>query len=145
MSNRRAFLVGSGLTAAMSRSAAGAGDRIRLGVIGTGTRGSYMSTVFAGHPDCEVAAMCDVFKPTLTKAAAALQSKPETYVDYRRVLERKDLDAVLVATPDHWHAQMIVEGCQAGTGWFNFFLLCTLLALPGMLLLPKVAPWNGGR
>ena len=114
MSNRRAFLVGSGLTAAMSRSAAGAGDRIRLGVIGTGTRGSYMSTVFAGHPDCEVAAMCDVFKPTLTKAAAALQSKPETYVDYRRVLERKDLDAVLVATPDHWHAQMIVEGCQAG-------------------------------
>jgi predicted dehydrogenase len=114
MPGRRAFLIGSGLTAAMSRSAVGAGDKIRLGVIGVGTRGSYMAGVFAAHADCEVAAVCDVFQPTVEKVAAGLASKPTAYGDYRRVLENKDIDAVLIAAPDHWHAPMIVEAVQAG-------------------------------
>ena len=114
MSNRRSFLITSGMTAAMSRSAAGAGDRIRMGVIGTGVRGAYMATVLAGQPDCDVVAMCDVFKPALEKAAAALPAKADMVSDYRRVLERRDVDGVLIATPDHWHAPMIAEACQAG-------------------------------
>ena len=114
MTSRRAFLASSGVTAAMSRSAVGANDRIRMGVIGAGTRGSYMAPILAANPDCEMVAVCDVFKPTREKAAGALPGKPELYVDYRKVLERKDIDAVLIAAPDHWHARMIVEACQAG-------------------------------
>jgi len=136
MTSRRGFLVGSGLTAAMSRSAVGANDKIRMGVIGFGSRGSYMGPVFANNnPDCEVVAVADVFKPNRDRALTAFQNPrpiapagtagvppaptpqtavPETYVDYRRVLERKDIDAVLIAAPDHWHAQMVIEACQAG-------------------------------
>ena len=116
MTSRRAFLAASGLSAAMSRSAVGANDKIRMGVIGFGTRGSYMGPVFANNnPDCEVVAVADVFKPNRDKAPAAFpNSKPDTYVDYRRVLERKDIDAVLIAAPDHWHSPMIVEACDAG-------------------------------
>lgn len=114
MISRRTFLVSPVLTAAMSRSALGANDKIRMGVIGAGTRGSYMAPIFAGFPDCEMVAVCDVYKPNREKTAAALPGKPDLYVDYRRVLERKDIDAVLIATPDHWHAPMIVEACQAG-------------------------------
>lgn len=114
MHSRRAFVIGSGMTAAMSRSAAGANDKIRMGVIGAGTRGSYMAPIFAKNDDCEMLAVCDVFKPTREKAAAALPGKPELYVDYRRVLDRKDIDAVLIATPDHWHAPMIEAAVAAG-------------------------------
>lgn len=115
MATRRSFLIGSALTAAMSRSAAGANERIRLGFLGTGTRGNYMATVAEEFEDCQILAMCDVYKPNLEKAAAALKvSKPDTYTDYRRVLERKDIDAVFIATPDHWHAPMIIEASQVG-------------------------------
>jgi predicted dehydrogenase len=114
MTSRRGFLMSSGLTAAMSRSAAGANDRIRVGVLGAGTRGSYMAPIFAENPDCEVVAVCDPFRPPREKLAAALPGPPEAYVDYRKALERKDIDAVLIATPDHWHAPMIVEACQSG-------------------------------
>jgi predicted dehydrogenase len=114
MKSRRTFLMGSGLSAAMARSAIGANERIRMGVIGAGTRGSYMAPIFAKNGDCEMAAVCDVFRPNREKAAAELPGKPDMYVDYRRVLERKDIDAVLLAPPDHWHSPMLVEACQAG-------------------------------
>jgi len=115
MSTRRSFLVSSALTAAASRSAVGANERIRVGFIGAGTRGSYMATVAEKHEDCQILAMCDVYKRTLEQAVGKLKvSKPDTYGDYRRVLDRKDLDAIYIATPDHWHAPMIVEACQAG-------------------------------
>ena len=114
MTNRRTFLLNSGLAAAVARSAAGANDRIRVGVIGTGARGRYLAPVFAANADCEVVAICDVFKPNRERTAGLLPGKPELYVDYRRVLERKDIDAVLIATPDHWHAPMTIEACQAG-------------------------------
>ena len=73
-----------------------------------------MSTVFAANPDCEVVAVCDVFQPHREKTAAALPMPAASVVDYRRVLERKDVDAVLIATPDHWHAPMLVEAVQSG-------------------------------
>jgi predicted dehydrogenase len=136
MTSRRAFLVSAGLTAAASRSAVGANDRIRKGVLGFGTRGSYMGPVFAcNNPDCEVVAVADPFKQNCDLALTAFQKPkpigatgfapgpppptpqtavPDTYADYRRVLDRKDVDAVLIAAPDHWHAQMIIEAGSPG-------------------------------
>jgi len=114
MTSRRAFLVSSGLTAAISRSAVGANDRIRMGVIGSGNRGRQVTAALAVNPDCEFVAVCDVFQPNLENGASVLPNKPEQYVDYRKVLDRHDVDAVLIATPDHWHAQMVIEAYQAG-------------------------------
>jgi predicted dehydrogenase len=115
MSTRRSFLVSSALTAAASRSVIGANDRIRIGFIGTGVRGSYMATVAEKHEDCQILAMCDVYKSRLDTAVSGLkESKPDSYEDYRRILDRKDIDAVYIATPDHWHSPMIVEATQVG-------------------------------
>ncbi|MCL6544717.1 MAG: Gfo/Idh/MocA family oxidoreductase [Bryobacteraceae bacterium] len=115
---RRSFLVSSAVTAAMSRSAIGANDRIRFAILGAGTRGSYVGGVFLDFPDAELAAVCDVYRPTREQVAAKLgakgNNKPEAVNDYRRVLDRKDIDAVLIATPDHWHGPMLIEACQAG-------------------------------
>jgi predicted dehydrogenase len=114
MSTRRTFLVNTAAAAALSRSAVGANDRVRFALIGAGSRGSYMGGVFAGLPDCECVAVCDVFKPNREQFAAKLAGKPELLVDYRRVLDRKDIDAVMIATPDHWHGPMVIEASQAG-------------------------------
>jgi predicted dehydrogenase len=118
MQSRRTFLVGSGLTAAMSRSAAGANDRIRFAIIGAGTRGSYVGSVFTDFPDVELVAVCDVYKPTRDDQAAKLGSKtntkPEAVNDYRQVLDRKDVDALLVTTPDHWHGPLVIAASEAG-------------------------------
>ena len=118
MHSRRSFLMSSAATAAMSRSAVGANDRIRFAIIGAGTRGSYVGGVFTDFPDVELAAVCDVFKPTREQVASKLgekySTKPEAVNDYRRVLDRKDVDALLVTTPDHWHGPIVIEASQAG-------------------------------
>jgi predicted dehydrogenase len=115
---RRSFLMSTAVTAAVSRSAVGANDRIRFAILGAGTRGSYVGGVFLDFPDVELVAVCDVYRPTREKVAAELgarrNNQPEAVNDYRRVLERKDVDAVLIATPDHWHGPMVIEACQAG-------------------------------
>ncbi len=113
MQTRRSFLVSSAVTAAVSRSAVGANDRIQMGVIGAGVRGSYMQGILGANPDCVFVAVCDVFKPTRDKVAAAIGANTATYVDYRKVLDRKDIDAVLIATPDHWHGPMLIDACAA--------------------------------
>ena len=89
-------------------------EPIRVGVIGTGVRGEHLTGIFAGNTDCEVAAVCDVYKPHREKAQAKASAGAEAYVDYHKILERKDLDAVVVATPDHWHGPMLIEACAAG-------------------------------
>ena len=114
MSTRRTFLANSAATAAASRTAIGANDRIRFAIIGAGTRGSYVGGVFAAFPDVECVAVCDVYKPTREQVAAKLPGKPEAVNDYRKVLDRKDVDAVLIATPDHWHGPMVMEASAAG-------------------------------
>ncbi len=97
----------------------GANDRVRLGVIGTGSRGRDVMGAFLKQPGVEVVALNDVWDQAAAEArakAAALPAGARAAVvaDYRRLLERKDVDAVLVATPDHWHAQMAVDACAAG-------------------------------
>ena len=91
----------------------GANDRIVVGVIGTGRMGQSNLNDFVKQTDVEVAALCDVFAPNLDKAGQKAE-KADRHKDFRRVLDRKDIDAVIVATPDHWHSPAMIMACQAG-------------------------------
>ncbi len=101
-----------GLTPA---SAIGANDRIHFGVIGCGGMGTnhLNSLVKRGEADnIKVLAVSDVYQRRLTRAKGICQG--EGYLDYRKLLERKDVDAVLIATPDHWHAKISIDAMAAG-------------------------------
>ena len=116
---RRAFTkttaaVTLGLTAAQTSRALGANDRVRLGFIGVANRGGQLMTAFMEHADMEIVALCDVHKPTLDKANGRVEGKAAAYADFRKLIERKDVDAVVIATPDHWHAVQTVDACDAG-------------------------------
>ena len=103
-----------GLTAFQAGRVLGANDRIRLGFLGVANRGGQLLTAFLRQSDIEVAALCDVHKPTLEAAAKRLDGKPRTYGDFRKLLDAKDVDALVIATPDHWHAIQTVDACKAG-------------------------------
>jgi predicted dehydrogenase len=96
----------------------GANNKIRLGVIGSGDRGQYVLGYFLKNPEVDCVIACDVDDVRSAKTAEAVEKlrgkRPDTCRDFRRVLDRKDIDAVLVATPDHWHALPTVHACQAG-------------------------------
>jgi predicted dehydrogenase len=121
---RRRFLAASAAaTVAASAAAdepapkskpAGANERIVLGFIGVGGMGTGLLNIFKEMPDVSVAAVCDVYEPHLLKAKENAGGKPDTYGDFRRVLDRRDIDAVVIATPDHWHAIPTILACQAG-------------------------------
>lgn len=92
----------------------GANDRIRLGFIGVANRGMQLLDAFMVHPDVEVAALCDVDANTLARAEKRVAGKPFTCTDFRKLVERKDIDGVVIATPDHWHALQTIAACRAG-------------------------------
>jgi predicted dehydrogenase len=116
--NRRDFTKKAALSAAgtalAGRRARGANDRIRLGLIGVGNRGDQLLDAFLPHKDAEVVAVCDLSAAYRDFAAHKAGTQPATCQDYRQVLDRKDVDAVVIATPDHWHALQTIQGCQAG-------------------------------
>jgi predicted dehydrogenase len=117
--NRRAFTrkaasLGALATLAPAARALGSNDRVRLGVIGVGNRGDQLLDAFLVHKDVEVAALCDVYEPYLQAAGRKVGGQPRLHHDFRHLLDGKDLDAVVVATPDHWHALQFVAACQAG-------------------------------
>ena len=114
MKNRRRFLQASAGAAVFSKSVLGANDRINMGIIGSGNRGMQVLARLAQNSDCTFIAACDVAKSRLDQAATKIGGKVDTYSDYQRMLERKDIDAVLVATPDHWHSPITVDACAAG-------------------------------
>jgi predicted dehydrogenase len=116
--NRRHFaktVALAGATAAVvpGRSAP-ASERIRLGFIGLGNRGDQVLDAFREQADAEIVALCDLYPPYLEFAAKKVGGQPKVYRDYRRLLEQKDIDAVVIGTPDHWHAKQTIEACQAG-------------------------------
>jgi predicted dehydrogenase len=91
----------------------GSNDRVVTGFIGLGRMGQSNLKDFLKQQDVDVAAVCDVYAPNLDKAAA-LAPKAEKHKDFRRILDRKDIDAVVVSTPDHWHALPMIMACQVG-------------------------------
>jgi myo-inositol 2-dehydrogenase / D-chiro-inositol 1-dehydrogenase len=112
--NRRYFLLG---TAAASQAAFAQNDaaRIPTAMIGTGNRGSFVLKGVIEQPNAKVAALCDIKPDRLDKAAtAAAKDNPATYTDWRKIIDRKDIDAVFIATPPHLHAEMAVAALQAG-------------------------------
>ncbi|HTS65124.1 MAG TPA: Gfo/Idh/MocA family oxidoreductase [Candidatus Acidoferrales bacterium] len=114
---RRAFLIGS--AGAMAAYAAPPADQIALGVIGSGGRGTFVMGVFQKDPALRVAAICDVYEPNLENALSAASkvpgaAHPKAYRNYKELLADKDVQAVLIATPEHWHYQMILDALAAG-------------------------------
>jgi predicted dehydrogenase len=114
--SRRNFMQeGIGLAGAFlaSSRARGANDRIRVGIIGPGARGKQIMRAAMNCPDTEMVAACDVYTRRLEEAK---QMAPaiKTYLDYRRMLEDKSIDAVLIATPQHLHSEHFVASLEAG-------------------------------
>ena len=95
-------------------------DQVNIGVIGVNGMGWSNMLSAIKIPGVNVAAICDVDQTVLDKRMAELAKlKPEAtgvkaYTDYRKLLERKDIDAVIIGTPDHWHALIMIEACQSG-------------------------------
>src|SRR5947209_5054927 len=91
----------------------GASERVRLGFLGLGNRGDQVLDAFLQHKDADIVAVCDIYQPYVDFAAKKIGTNPQQFRDYRKLLDRRDLDAVVVCTPDHWHALMTVHACQA--------------------------------
>jgi predicted dehydrogenase len=91
----------------------GAAERVRMGFIGVGNRGDQVLDAFLSHADAQVVAICDVYKPYLEAAARKAGGSPKGFADYRALLDSKDVDAVVIATPDHWHALQMIDACRA--------------------------------
>ena len=121
-STRRKFLKTAVTTAGVATfrglipsSVLGANDRITFGVIGLGGMGtSHMKMLMerAAEDNIKIVAVCDVYQRRLTKAMNFCSCKG--YLDYRTLYDRKDIDAVVIATPDHWHAKLSIDAMAAG-------------------------------
>ena len=118
--HRRTFIFTSGavLSASSAWRAAGANDRVNLAVVGVRSRGREHIEVFGKLPGATVAAVCDIDSAHSERAVQLAEkvqgSKPKTYHDIRRLLEDKTIDAISIATCNHWHALATIWACQAG-------------------------------
>jgi predicted dehydrogenase len=112
---RRDFARSAGLATALSYSRIlGANDRLRMGYIGVGNRGDQVHDAFLEHGDQQTVALCDLRDDYMDFAIKKSRATPKKYSNYKKLLEDKDVDAVVIATPDHWHALMFVDACHAG-------------------------------
>jgi predicted dehydrogenase len=112
---RRDFARAAGVATALSYSRIlGANDRVRMGYIGVGNRGDQVHDAFLEHADNETVALCDLRDDHMDFAAKKSRATPKRYKDYKKLLDDKDVDAVVIATPDHWHALMFIDACNAG-------------------------------
>src|SRR5512138_1003047 len=123
--NRREFLYRSAAAGAVGLSALrnvhaqvlGSNERINIGMIGVGGRGSALLGELLriqkdGKQNIAVVAVCDVYGRRLEEAAKRCEGKP--YTEYQDLIAHPDLDAVVIATPDHWHAKMSIDAMKAG-------------------------------
>src|SRR5512140_808443 len=111
----RRSLIYSSLASARVRAAS---DTVNVAVIGVGGRGRAHVSLFGRQVNCRVAAICDVNQAAQERAVAQVEKmqghKPKVYADMRRLFEDRQIDAVSMATPNHWHALGAIWGCQAG-------------------------------
>lgn len=122
---RRTFVLGSGAVASL-RAKAAPGNRVTVGVIGLGRQTAKVNMVqFVEMPDVQVVAVCDVdawrletgkkqVESAYAKQAGSSYKGCRTYKDYHEMLASKDIDAIMVATPDHWHVPMCIDAVKAG-------------------------------
>jgi predicted dehydrogenase len=114
-SPRRQFLRAATIaTAASYGRILGANDRIQVGAIGTGGRCQYLMGLLNKLGENNIVAVCDVYEPRRLQAKEKLAPAARDYVDYRAVLERNDIDAVVIGTPDHWHVPITIAAVRAG-------------------------------
>ncbi len=92
----------------------GANDRVRVGLIGCGGRGLDVALLMKQAPGAEYVATCDVYAPNAQQAKQQLNPEAQVLGDFRKLLALKEVDAVHIATPDHWHGIITVLACQAG-------------------------------
>ena len=116
MQNRRQFLATSttALTALSQSRVLGANDRIRIGAIGVGGRMQQLLNCLSKNGGNEIAAVCDVYEPRRKSTKEKFAPNAEEYLEYRKILDRTDIDAVFIAAPDHWHVQMTMDAVAAG-------------------------------
>ncbi len=105
--DRRVFFAAAGA------GALAASDRLRGAVIGSGGRGRLLTAEFK-ELGVEMAAVCDVYEPNLQAGLQVASTGAQAYDNYQRLLEDKSIDVVIVATPDHWHARMVIDAVEAG-------------------------------
>ena len=112
---RRRFVQAAAATTAASYGRIlGANDRVQLGFIGYGLIGGQHVYDFKNQKDADLAGMCDVYQPRLDEGVAACGGRAKAYRDFRKMLDDKDIQAVVIGTPDHWHALMAIMACAAG-------------------------------
>lgn len=123
--NRRDFLKGLGMAglgvlattspwlSAFSEVRETGKERCRLGIIGPGSRGQFLMGFLAKNPKADIVALADIYQPSLD-AAKAIAPNAKTYKDYRRLLDDKTIDAVVVATPLNTHFQIVMDAFDAG-------------------------------
>jgi predicted dehydrogenase len=123
--NRRAFLRngaafagGLGAVLATGKSSLFAAvppsDKINVGIIGVGARAQQIMDTMLMVPDLEITQVCDAYTGRVKRAITRANGRPKEVKDYRQILQDKSIDAVLIATPDHWHKQMAIEAVEAG-------------------------------
>jgi predicted dehydrogenase len=114
---RRDFLKAAAGVSATAAKMAAANEKISIGFIGVGVMGTENLKAAMKQPGVVVAAVCDVYQPNLERAAAVARGgghQPKEIKDFRQILADRSIDAVCIATPDHWHPYMTVEACKAG-------------------------------
>ncbi len=121
-SDRRQVLKQIGMTAAAfsvpgrsySKPRYSANDTLNIGCIGTGGRCRVLMKVLSGMPGIRLGAVCDVWEEAREQGRRLAAPQALVTVDYHEVLERRDIDAVVIGTPDHWHVPILVDACAAG-------------------------------
>ena len=129
--NRRKFLAGTGMftlgagllsidpaIAKSKKNRISSADKVRVGLIGARGMGFYILQNHLKQPEVECAALCDIDDSVLASQGERVlefqDAKPALYKDFRKLLDDKDIDAVIIGTPDHWHCLIMVEACKAG-------------------------------
>ena len=115
LSRRKLVASAAAMTAASYSRVLGANDKIRLGLIGCGGRGRGVTGIFTRNPDVDLVALCDVYGQRVAQAADMLKAQSASkYSDHRRLLDADQIDALYIATPDHWHCPIAIDSLRSG-------------------------------
>lgn len=114
LASRRSWMTAAAITAASYQRILGANSRIRIGLIGAGIRGTYVTQLFKETNQCDIVSICDVYTPNLERARAQLNPGARSHLDYKELLAEKDIQAVVIGSPDHWHVPMTIDAMEAG-------------------------------